>query len=57
LSREYVKIYCCADCAYYSLRKHKCMRGAKDEGEAQHHFYRDCPIGICVEEDRKDGAE
>lgn len=34
----------CADCAYYSLRKHRCTRGCKDEGEAQDHFYRDCPL-------------
>ena len=37
-------IACCADCAYYNLRKHRCTRGCKDEGAAQDHFYRDCPL-------------
>ena len=37
-------IYCCGDCVYYSMKKHKCTRGAKDEGKAQDHFYADCPL-------------
>lgn len=48
---EYVKIYCCGDCGYYNWKKHKCSRGAKDEGKAQDKFYRDCPLGIHVEKD------
>ena len=48
--KEFVKIYLCADCAYYSLKKHKCTRGAKDEGDPQSHFYRDCPLGIHEED-------
>ena len=54
MSKEYVKIYCCGDCAYYNWKKHKCSRGANQEGEAQDHFYRDCPLGIHVEEETKD---
>lgn len=38
----------CADCAYYSLRKHRCTRGCKDEGEPQERFYRDCPLPDAV---------
>jgi len=49
--REYVKIYCCGDCVYYNWKKHKCSRGAKDEGKAQDKFYRDCPLGIHVEKE------
>lgn len=37
-------IYCCADCVNYSMKKHKCVAGAKDEGKAQDHFYADCPL-------------
>lgn len=48
--REYVKVYCCGDCIYYNLKKHKCSLGARDEGEAQDHFYRDCPLGIHIEQ-------
>ena len=46
MSREYRRIYCCGDCVYYSLKKHKCTLGAKDEGNALDHFYRDCPFPI-----------
>lgn len=34
----------CADCAYYSMKKHKCTRGATDEGEPTARFYADCPL-------------
>lgn len=34
----------CCECAYYSMRKHKCKRGAKDEGEPTARFYADCPL-------------
>lgn len=37
-------ITCCADCAYYSMKKHKCTRGYKDEGKSTDHFYKDCPL-------------
>lgn len=50
--REYVKIYCCGDCVYYDWKKHRCKRGAKDDGTGREQFYRDCPIGICTEEDK-----
>ena len=36
-------IACCADCAYYSMKKHKCTR-ATDEGKPTDHFYADCPL-------------
>ena len=44
--REYVKIYCCGDCIYYNWKKHKCNRDAHEEGKADEHFFRDCPIGF-----------
>jgi hypothetical protein len=37
-------IKCCAECADYSLKKHKCTRGAKDAGKATDSFYADCPL-------------
>lgn len=37
-------IKCCAECADYSLKKHKCTRGAKDPGKATDSFYADCPL-------------
>lgn len=37
-------ITCCADCVYYSMKKHKCIRGYKEEGKATDHFYKDCPL-------------
>lgn len=52
--REYVKIYCCGDCIYYNWKKHKCNRGAKEEGKPTDHFYRDCPMGINTEDDKED---
>ena len=27
------EIGCCGECPYYSIKKHKCQRGAADEGE------------------------
>lgn len=39
-----IKIGCCGECPYYSMKKHKCQRGAVDEGEPREHFYRDCPL-------------
>jgi hypothetical protein len=44
--KEYVKVYCCADCAHYDMKKHRCRNGAKDEGTGRDHFYRDCRLGI-----------
>lgn len=38
----------CAECAYYSMKKHKCTRGAKDEGEPTARFYADCPLDDVV---------
>lgn len=49
--KEYVKIYCCGDCIHYNWKKHHCNRGAHVEGKPSDHFYRDCPIGICIEND------
>ena len=37
-------IKCCAECADYSLKKHKCTCGAKDPGKASDSFYADCPL-------------
>lgn len=34
----------CAECAYYSMKKHECTRGATDEGDAWARFYADCPL-------------
>ena len=39
-----IEIGCCGECPYYSMKKHKCQRGAVDEGEPRDHFYRDCPL-------------
>lgn len=36
-------IKCCGECAYYNMKKHKCMGGAKDPGKAEDNFYNDCP--------------
>jgi hypothetical protein len=36
-------IKCCGECAYYNMKKHKCMGGAKDPGKAESSFYVDCP--------------
>lgn len=37
-------IHCCGECAYYSHSKHRCTRGATDEGKPQDKFYADCPL-------------
>lgn len=37
-------ISCCGDCIYYNYKRHRCMRGCNDEGEATDSFYRDCPL-------------
>lgn len=39
-----IEIGCCGDCPFYKWKKHKCSKGAVDEGEAQDHFYVDCPL-------------
>lgn len=44
--RPHVRIYCCADCIHYSMKKHKCILGAKEEGPATATFYVDCPKGV-----------
>lgn len=36
-------ITCCADCAYYNMKKHRCTRSV-DEGKPTDHFYADCPL-------------
>ena len=51
----------CAECAYYSMKSHKCTLGAMDAGKAQDPFYKDCPLDdaepvkrgrwLCVETD------
>lgn len=37
-------ITCCGDCIYYSMKRHRCTRGAKDYPDARESFYRDCPL-------------
>lgn len=41
-------ITCCAECSYYSMKKHKCSRGAKKEPDLQSgddvRFFVDCPL-------------
>lgn len=44
MSKQMKGITVCGDCAYYSMKKHKCTRGCTDEGTAQDHFYVDCPL-------------
>lgn len=36
-------ITCCADCAYYNWKKHRCVR-CIDAGKPKDHFYADCPL-------------
>lgn len=40
-------ITCCADCAYYNMKKHKCTR-ATDEGKPTDRFYADCPLPTVI---------
>lgn len=42
--RQMKGITVCADCVYYSLKRHKCNRGCTDEGKPTDHFYADCPL-------------
>lgn len=42
-------ISCCADCAYYNMKKHRCTR-ASDEGKPTDHFYADCPLPTVTKE-------
>lgn len=39
-----IEISCCGDCPYYDWKKHRCTKGATDEGKTQEHFYKDCPL-------------
>lgn len=39
-----IEVGCCGDCPYYNYKKHKCEKGAIDEGEATDKFYVDCPL-------------
>lgn len=48
--REYKKIYLCGDCGFYNWKKHKCGRGATEEGAAMDTFYKDCPLPSGEEE-------
>ena len=34
----------CADCAYYSMKKHRCTRGATKDPDPSASFYADCPL-------------
>lgn len=34
----------CADCAYYSMKKHRCIRGATDDSDPRASFFVDCPL-------------
>lgn len=38
----------CADCAYYSMKKHRCIRGARDDSEPRASFFADCPLDDVV---------
>lgn len=44
MSEQMKGITVCGDCAYYSMKKHKCTRGCTDEGDACARFYVDCPL-------------
>ena len=34
----------CAECAYYSMKKHRCTRGATNDHDPRDRFYADCPL-------------
>lgn len=38
----------CADCAYYSMKKHRCIRGATDDSDPRARFFADCPLPDVV---------
>ena len=38
----------CAECAYYSMKKHRCTRGAHIETDPKAPFYDDCPLPDVV---------
>ena len=38
----------CADCAYYSMKKHCCTRGATQDPDPSAPFYADCPLDEVV---------
>lgn len=48
-TREYKRIYCCGDCVNYNMKRHKCVLGAHEEGDARSKFYADCPLKTYVE--------
>lgn len=48
MAKKMKGISVCADCTYYSLKKHKCERGCTDEGSARDPFYIDCPLPDVV---------
>jgi hypothetical protein len=39
-----IEVGCCGDCPFYNWRRHKCSKGATDEGTPQDNFYSDCPM-------------
>lgn len=43
--------------AVYKILESCEIRKATIEGKATDHFYRDCPIGICVEEEDAEREE
>ena len=49
MSQPMKGITCCADCAYYNMKKHHCTR-ASDEGKPTAHFYADCPLPTVTPE-------
>ncbi|MBQ1776639.1 MAG: DUF551 domain-containing protein [Acidaminococcaceae bacterium] len=49
MSQPMKGITCCADCAYYNMKKHHCTR-ASDEGKPTDHFYADCPLPTVTPE-------
>ena len=39
-----IEVSCCGDCPYYNWKKHKCGKGAEEEGKPSDSFYMDCPL-------------